>query len=252
MKNTFAGRSRSSLLAGAALFLLASLLSFGGQSNSPGADRAKGQCGFLLTGCFPVGSFFENVGRPGYGLSMYLGRRFGNSGFTIGVDLSFLLYGHRTRIEHVSGDLPVEVDVSTNNNIVQGYIILKQELGRSRVRPFVEALAGINYLYTDTMVSGRYEPYDEIASVINLDDYSFSAGGGAGLGIRLDREVDYERGQPRRIQTFLEIKMRYLAGGRARYLTKDSFAFQDGGSAYLFNESRTDLLSLQVGISMTF
>ncbi len=231
------------LSAACAFIVLAAALSFGGP---------KWECGITAGGCFPLGSFWDNIGHPGLSFSFSLGRRAGNSLFSYGLDASYVIYGLESRTEFLSGDIPVEVDVDTTNNIVQGLLYLKLQPRRGRVRPYVEALAGVNYLYTETSISGRDYPYEEITSSTNFDDVALTAGGGAGLAIRLGRGPDEQAGPGRKSQIFLDIKVRYLAGARAKYLREDSIIPEDGGFTYLYMESRTDLISGQIGVSIIF
>ena len=240
-------------LAAAGLLLFAVTSVFGGQGSSSGQSRGKWTLGLTLGGGFPQGEFMANIGHPGGGLDISMGRRVGSSPFTAGFDICWIMYGFRSHQESLSGTIPLEVEVETTNNILLGLLYVKFQPGRGRVRPYAEALAGLSYLFTDTSIydNGGSFGDDPIASDINFDDTTLTAGAGAGLEIRLGRGRLGGYG-PRSTEWLLDLKVRYLFGGTARYLREDSIVQENGQYTYLYNQSRTNLISVQVGISANF
>jgi hypothetical protein len=75
--------------------------------------------------------------------------------------------------------------------------------------------------------------------VTNLDDLVFSAGGGGGVGIALTRS-----GHVR-----LDLSLRYLYGGEAKYLTEGDIQWRSEGPPTLTpRRTRTDMLLIGIGI----
>lgn len=243
-------RVLASTLVVAGLWLFAITSAFADQGSSPSQARGKWTLGFTLGGGFPLGEFMTNIGHPGAGLDMSLGRRIGSSPFTAGLDICWIIYGLRTSHEYLSGNIPLQVEVETANNILQGLFYLKYQPGRGKLRPYVEALGGLSYLFTDTTIYSESDS-NEIASDVNFDDTALTGGAGAGLEIRLGRGRPGGFG-PRSAEWLLDFKVRYLFGGTAKYLREDSIVQEDGQFTYLYSQSRTNLISAQVGISVSF
>lgn len=240
-----AGRGAARFLLPAALSLLTSSLAFGG------ADESRRVTGFSLGGLFPAGAFNRNVSQNGIGLGSSYGWRIGRSPLFAGAELSIHFYGYVHRHEYLSGIPEVRLDVETFNNILQGLFFLRAQPRSGDVRPYVEALAGISYLFTDSAISGHEFPWDEIAYEINFDDLTVSAGIGAGLAFRLGRRRAGGLGHGRR-ETLLDVKVRYMAGGRAKYLKQGSIVVE--GETYHFqaDQSATSFITAQVGLSFFY
>jgi hypothetical protein len=239
-------------LAAGAILVLASAFAFGDQDSYSGPTGRKWTMGFTLGGAFPLGEFKANNVHVGGGLDISLGRRLGDSPLFGGFDLCWIIYGLRTSHEYLSTSIPMQVEVQTANNILQGLFYLKYRPGKGRFRPYVEALAGISYLFTDTSIySESGLNFDEIASDVNFDDITFTVGAGAGMEFRLGRGDGNAYGR-RRTEWLIDVKARYMAGGTAKYLREDSIIYENGQYTYLYSRSRTDFISVQVGISANF
>jgi hypothetical protein len=239
-------------LAPIAIVFFAAGLALGGQEQSSNPARGKWMAGLTLGGGFPSGAFSANIGHPGGGLDFYFGTRLGDSSFIVGFDISYVLYGIESRDEYLSGTIPVQVEVETTNNILQGLAFLRFQPFGGRVRPYIEALGGLSYLFTDTSIyDNEGLDYDEIASDINFDDATLAVGAGVGMEIRLGKDRG-DRISVKRPEYFLDLKVRYLSGGTAQYL-REGAIIQDGDKVtYLYNESKTNLISVQVGVSISF
>jgi hypothetical protein len=237
-------------LAAGAVLVLASVFAFGDQDSYSGPARAKWTMGFALGGAFPLGEFKTNIVHPGGGLDISLGRRLGSSALMAGFDLCWVIYGLRTSDEFLSGSIPLQVEVQTTNNILQGLFYLKYLPGRGRLRPYVEAVAGLSYLFTDTSIYSESNS-NEIASDVNFSDTAFTAGAGAGIQIRLGKGSG-GRSTRTNGEWLLDVKARYMFGGTAKYLREGSIIYEDGQYTYLYNRSRTDFLSVQIGLSANF
>jgi hypothetical protein len=231
------------LLAGL-LFLPASL-SFG-QSDLP-----RGLYGLSCGGLFPAGGFNDHVSQNGFGLDFYYGRRIGQAPLFVGLEISVSFYGHVRRQEYLEGIPEVGVDVDTYNNIGQGLLFIRLQPRRGTVVTFIEGLAGISDLFTETTISGRGYESEEISSETNLEDFTVTAGAGAGLSVRLDKSRGRDPDRARR-GGFLEFKVRYMAGGRADYLKKGSIVVEGNQFTFTPERSATSFVTAQVAFSWFF
>jgi hypothetical protein len=243
-KGTARGRAAGFLLPAALLFFSA-VLSFG----QPPASRNI--WGISTGGLFPTGAFNDHVSQEGFALGLFFGRRPWNAPVYLGFELSGSFYGYAHRHEFLEGIPEVRFDVETFNNIIQGLLFLRAQPRRGAVRPFVEGLAGVSYLYTDTTISGHEFPWDEVGSDTNFSDFTVTAGAGGGLAIHLGwsrvRYPDRPRGE-----TLLDIKVRYMAGGRAKYLKQGSIVVVGDQLTYSYDESATSFITVQAGLSFRY
>jgi hypothetical protein len=140
----------------------------------------------------------------------------------------------------------VMLDVDTYNNIVQGLFFVRLQPRIGTVTPYFEGLAGVSYIYTDTTVSDD-DADEEVAYDVNFSDWTVTAGAGAGVMLRLHR-----RHAPGRGGTFLDFKVRYVAGGRAAYLRQGALIVEGDQVIYAFDRSGTSFFTVQTGLSWSF
>jgi hypothetical protein len=204
----------------------------------------------FLTG-LPQREFRENVDDLGFGVSGEIGGFLGDSPVMIGGKFGFLNYGIERRWEPFSYAIPdVIVRVSTTNNILLAHAFVRLQPREGAVRPYVEGLVGLKYLFTRTSIDSD-DWDDDTASYTNLDDLTPSYGVGAGVHVRL-WQSRARRGHGNPAQLSLNLGARYLWGGDAEYLKKGSIWRQEGEVFYDIHRSTTDLLTPQVGISVRF
>lgn len=229
----------------AAVFFAALLLSpvptFGQPERPP-----IGLKGFTLGGLFPSGAFDSHVGRDGGVAAIHLALRSGLSPLFVGFELSASYYGHVHRHAYMDNIPEVQLDVDTYNNIVQGLFFLRLQPRVGDVSPYLEGLAGISYIFTDTTVSDD-DAEDDVAYDINFDDWTVTAGAGAGLVVRL-------RGRPGGGGggMFLDFKVRYMAGGRASYLRQGGLVVDGDQVRYSVDRSATSFVTVQAGLTWFF
>jgi hypothetical protein len=103
-------------------------------------------------------------------------------------------------------------------------------------------LVGLHYLWTQTSID---DDDDDISST-NFDDTtgSFGAGGGVLVGLY--------RAPMGAFDIDLDIGVRFLAGGEARYLTEGSIIRENGNVTYLVSESDTHLFTANFGVMFSF
>ncbi|MBI3111765.1 MAG: hypothetical protein HYZ01_09345 [Ignavibacteriales bacterium] len=53
-------------------------------------------------------------------------------------------------------------------------------------------------------------------------------------------------------EALIDLRLRYLSGGDAQYLKEGSIRRENGRVVYDIKRSKTDLLSLQISVSVTF
>ncbi|HOP06469.1 MAG TPA: hypothetical protein PLF13_04170 [candidate division Zixibacteria bacterium] len=199
---------------------------------------------------FPQGDFDDQIDRNAYGLGGQIFFAPDHSPFGIGLEVGWMNYGNESRREPFSTTIPdVTVEVETSNNLVQGFLIFRGRIPNGPIRPYGDALIGLNYLFTETSIKDADEPSEDIASTTNQDDAVFAYGFGGGVMVPIfNRSAD--EGKP--ITIMLDAGLRYVLGGEAEYLKKGSIARENGTVTYDLIKSRTDMLRLHIGIAVAF
>jgi hypothetical protein len=201
----------------------------------------------LLLGS-PQKEFRKNVDNVGFGIAGNAGYAPEDTPFMLGVEFGFMNYGSSDRREAFSTTIPdVFVKVSTTNNFILGHAILRLQPNTRVFRPYLQGMIGFNYLFTETKIENVNVTGQEVASSNNLSDGAFSYGGGAGLMFLVHRANDGSV-----MDLFVDLGARYVFGGEAEYLKEGSIRNVNGRVVYDILKSRTDLLVVQVGISVRF
>jgi hypothetical protein len=127
------------------------------------------------------------------------------------------------------------------------------------VRPYMEALWGTNYFFTQTSIHNRFSSDDEpIASDTNIEDWAMAWGGGAGVQIQIhETESQVFGGVGEEMKTvptkiFLNLGARYMYGNEATYLKEGSVRVSNGQVTYDTSRSKTDMIIYQVGVTVKF
>ncbi|HVK40195.1 MAG TPA: outer membrane beta-barrel protein [Candidatus Kapabacteria bacterium] len=226
----------------AAAFFVASTAS--AQSPAVGASFMVG---------VPTGEFSDTLDKVGFGLGVEVGYHVGTAPIEVGLQAGFMTYGSESRKEPWSTTIPdVTVDVETSNNIALGHLYLRLIPKDGVVRPFVDGKLGFSYLFTSTSVESEGAGEDgAIASSTNFDDGVFSYGGGAGALVLLWQND--RRGEGDEVgEVLLDLRVGYLAGGEAEYLTNGSMRREAGSVTYVPKKSRTDLIDARLGVQVRF
>ncbi len=194
-----------------------------------------------FTPVFPLGDFHRQLDATPLGGGVDVLWKFGRFPLSAGFSVAIQGYGWRSRDALLSPDIPeVLVRVGTSNLMLLGHFVVRWQATAGALRPYVEGLAGITYLWTQTSVDDHSG--GTIATTVNLDDAAFSFGGGAGV------LVDVVRG--RRFGLMLDAGARFLAGGRANYLRPGELGNRT--FAPNWHTSRTDLIEARVGMAVDF
>jgi hypothetical protein len=225
------------------LAVIASLVLLFGHFTASQAQEI--QLGLDFNTVIPRGSFAENITNNGYGVGGQFLVSLGNSPFLVGADAGFVVYGSEKRRQPLSPTIPeISLEVQTSNNIFLGHLLVRAQPRAGSVRPYLDGLIGLKYLFTRTTIRDDSDD-DELASTTNLSDSTFSYGFGGGLQIRL---ASFRNGN----EITLDNKVRYLRGSRADYLKEGSIRRENGGVFFDVLSSRTDVLTYQVGITFRF
>ncbi len=193
----------------------------------------------------PQNEFKDNVDQLGYGLQGQVtlttpGRL---NPFTVGLNVSYMIYGEEDREAPLSTTVPdVTVDVERKNSMVNFHFLAQVSPFAGQVKPYLEGLAGGSYIFTETSVKGDNQ-FGEFASSTNHDDFAWSLGFGGGFLIAL---TDVGPGMPGALS--LDIKARYMYGGEAEYLTEGDIKVENGRTITTTRKSETDFLSIHVGV----
>jgi hypothetical protein len=206
---------------------------------------------------YPQGEFKENVDRLGVGISgQFLYRPDNNFPVSIGLNLGYLNYGSENSRERFSSNYSsLMLDVDRTNNLLNYHVLVQMSPSKGLFRPYLEALLGGSYIFTQTEISNDnyYDEYDyTISSKNDLNDFAWSYGGGGGVSFYLTRLEDENNSQMGIVDLFLDFKVRYLYGSKARYMKEGSMQIVNGTAIYDVYESKTDMLSFQLGVTVYF
>lgn len=220
------------------------LVLFIGLPQSLLAQRGELVAGGNISFGIPQGPFQDQLDEIGLGLNGIVGYALPGAPILLGLDLGFNVFGIDRRTEPLSTTIPdLRVDVENSYNMFT-MMFLMRTTGRSRVfRPYVDALVGFNYLFTQTTVRSR-STQEEFASDTNFDDITFAYGIGGGMMYSVYRG----RGS----NVFLNLQTRYILGGKADYLKPGSITTSNGQVFYDVSTSRTDMLYFQIGVVASF
>ncbi len=194
----------------------------------------------------PQGEFHHYVRNPGFGLSAQAEYGPENLPLRGGCLLGFLVYGSQTRGE-----------IETENTLVDLDLILKVAPQVWRFRPYASALGGVRLLYTKSeLVETDQDPGGSDGEVPRIDqaDVTLTYGGAAGLQFLLwEGMATYtsnDRSEKKPFSFFLDLGARYLRGGHADYLRKGDVHGLPEEPTYRVRQSRTDLLTFQLGFAV--
>jgi hypothetical protein len=206
------------------------------QAQAQTKDRV--QLGVYFLTVVPRGEFSENLTNNSYGAGVQGLVRIGSSPFLVGGDLALVIYGDESRRDPTIPDT-----VTTSNFIFVPHFVLRAQPRSGFIRPYVDGLIGLKYLWTETSIPDISVDGNAVTDT-NLSDTAFSYGVGGGLQISPTKE--------RESRFMLDIGVRYLRGGRAEYLREGSIREVNGKLVYDVFSSRTDVLAVQVGVTVHF
>ncbi|MBM4170831.1 MAG: hypothetical protein FJ214_03040 [Ignavibacteria bacterium] len=198
----------------------------------------------------PQKDFRKNVDRLGYGFqfSGTLWSPGKERPFTIGLNLGYLVYGEINERRPFSITNPdVSVEVSRTNNLANFHVLFQLSPFSGTVRPYAEGLFGGAYIFTTTEIKSEWTQ-EQIAQSTNYDDFTWSYGAGGGLLILLSRDLGEVS------ELYLDLKVRYIYGSEATYLTENGVVIDRQNGRVFYNpvRSKTDLMLFHLGVSAFF
>jgi hypothetical protein len=189
----------------------------------------------------PVGEF-KNYVNNGFGGGGHLLLRADPLGFlALRADVGYLIYGHETKRVSLPGAGRVQFDVTTSNNIVTYSVGPQLMVPMGPIRPYVNAMAGGAYFFTESSVGGSDNSSD-FASTRNFGDNVPSYGYGGGVFVPF---------AVRNALIGLDIGARFIRNGHTRYLREGGITDLPGGGFIVSPvESETNLVVYHVGIDV--
>lgn len=194
----------------------------------------------------PIGSFGDAVTGAGFGLVGQYGLN-PHPSFTLGIGLHGLIYGS----ESTEYDLPLvdEFELKTTNNLVGGFLYGRGRIAHGVIQPYVEARLGMNYLWTESKLEDDdWWDDDDVAREKNFDDWAAFWSAGGGLLIRLVGG-DHADGRP---GLYLDLAVSRWDGAKAEYLTEGAIEIVDDRPVFAPTKSKTNLVSYELGVTVTF
>jgi hypothetical protein len=186
----------------------------------------------------PTGEFAEYVDL-GYGLAGHAVFNPSPEGiFGLRADGMFIIYGSETNRYQL---LPlINVDVTTTNQIAAFQFGPQLTLGKGSVQGYGFGQLGFSYFATTSSVegSGNTEPF---ANTTNFDDLTFATSAGGGIRFRLSSGWT---------PVLLDLGVRYMSNGRARYLREGSIAIDGNDVTITPIESETNLVVFHLGVTV--
>jgi hypothetical protein len=196
----------------------------------------------------PRGEFKNNVDNLGFGVQVEgtLWAPTVERPFSIGLSAGYLVYGLVSERRAWPGFPGIYLNLTRTNSIANLHALFKITPFMGSIRPYVEGIFGGNYLFTMSEVKNE-NGNQQIASSTNFDDFTWSYGGGAGLLFKLTENMEKVTG------LFLDLKVRYMYGTEAEYLTENSvFVNNLGDTIFSPQKSKIDLITFHIGVVAYF
>lgn len=193
----------------------------------------------------PAGTFGDIVDNEAFGIELTYGLKAAPR-WVLGVGADAMIYGSQSR--EYTLPLVDDFEVETDNNLADLFLYAQFRPLDGAIQPYVEGRAGLTYLWTQSSLDDDDWFDEEIAEQTNQDDLTTFLGAGAGVMFRLSRGNKAE-GKP---GVLLDAKVNRTWGGRAEYLTEGDIEIVDEQPVFAVNESEIDLVTYQLGVTLTF
>ena len=207
-----------------------------------------------------IGELGSRIGRAGWGGSFYGGWLLPGTPFSLGVRLAMVNYGSEHNVDLAGYSAAAPAGVRYSYNILFTHIVLRAQPRESLLTPYIEALAGINYFFTQAYGGGSSSVPFIVADavlIMNQNDSTTllsslapSFGLGGGLKLRLARFSSGREATRASWCLFLDLQGRYLISGTAKYLRSGSLTLDGDRLISNIQRSRTDIFCFSMGLSL--
>ena len=201
---------------------------------------------FSFTLGMPKGDFSNSLDRNAFGVDLaFMYQINAELPLHFGIGLIYQTYGYKEGDAAFLGRFGEDdLDVETRNNFSIPQILMRIEPSFYRLSPFLEGSIGVNYIFTDSSISGSYDN-DESTYEVNYKDFTTSFGIGAGA-----KYLIWEKLNENNVYIGFElfIKMKHFLGGEAKYLKEGDMKALSDDVEYIISKSRTDLTTFNIGV----
>ena len=161
--------------------------------------------------------------------------------YGLGINLRYIGYG--VHLLETPDSEELEMSFNKANNFASAHILFQIAPYLGSVRPYVETLFGGSYIFSRTEAGYDYHN----PATLWIDDWAWSYGGGVGLKFLAHGDPYFNRGS-----VYLDLKVRYLMSTEATYLDRNSVVLYDGTIEYSLIKSKTDMLTVSLGLFFYF
>ncbi len=188
----------------------------------------------------PVGAFANEVNAAG-GATLHGAYHFSPVA-SLRAEVTYLIYGHERFDVCGPTSCRIMLDLSTNNQIVSGFIGPQLEVPTGAIRPYVRGGVGFGYFFTNSTLTGSSD-VSPFATTTNYDDGAFALMGGAGAKIPfLIHEVPVA----------IDLGAQYQRNGDVSYLRKGSMIDHADGSVTMYPiAGPANFVQYHLGFSVT-
>ena len=196
---------------------------------------------YFTTG-IPAGDYKDYNSNAGFGgiMEYFLFSPSELTPYGLGINLSYIGYGVHLLEDPESEEL--EMSFNKANNFASAHILFQIAPYSGSVRPYFETLFGVSYIFSRTEVG-----YDYYKATLWVDDWAWSYGGGVGFKFLAHGDPFFNHGS-----VYIDIKVRYLLSTTTTYLDRNSVVFYDGEILYNLINSKTDMLTVSLGLFFYF
>jgi len=206
-----------------------------------------GLFGISFTNSVPQNDFYSNMKHSGPGLSLYGGYTFAPVPVTIGLQSDLLFYGSYTKYythRNPAGWVYARDTVSFTNLVIPitAFVQFRPSVS-DIVFPYMEAFAGV------TMISASAD-FKTVGYEDTKNEFNATLNYGLGVGTMV-KLVDFITLPNFRSCMLLDMKARYMRGRNTNYFIVERIN-QDSSPEFKKSESKTDMVTFQVGLVFEF
>jgi len=206
-------------------------------------NLAQPSASLYFTTAIPAGDYSEYATNVGFGgiMEFFFFSPSERTPYGLGINLSYIGYG--IHLLEIPDSEDLEMSFNKANNFASAHILFQIAPYSGSVRPYFETLFGGSYIFSETEMG--YDYYNPVT--LWVDDWAWSYGGGIGFKFLAHGDPYFNDNS-----VFLDLKIRYLLSTEAIYLDRNSVAYYDGAIEYNLIKSKTDMLTVSLGLFFYF